>query len=102
MTQRSRGRLPFVQRNRNVVISDGDTAVKLEFLFQTDCALEPFRALLWIPHRESEVTHHSKFKWDFHVRSLKSNRPRQNRYFRRVGVEGNVPEKTEAKSSGAI
>src|SRR5205807_529991 len=70
MTQRSRGRLPFVQRNRDVVISDGDTAVKLELLFQTKCALEPFRTLFRISYRESEVADHSKFKWNFHVRSL--------------------------------
>src|SRR2546421_3408801 len=70
VTKRSRRRLPFVQRNRDVVISNGDTAVKVELLFQTKCALEPFRALLWIPHRQSKVTDDSELKWNFHVRSL--------------------------------
>src|SRR5438552_9973221 len=70
MIKSSRRRSPFVQRDRDVVISDGDAAVKLELLFQTKCALEPFRALLRIAYRQAEVADHSKFKWNFHVRSL--------------------------------
>src|SRR5437764_11550340 len=70
VTKCSRGRFSFVQGNGDIVISDGDTALKLEFLFQTKGALEPFRTLVRIAHRQAEVTDYSKFKRDFHGVSL--------------------------------
>src|SRR6266700_3955449 len=47
---RSGRRLPLEQRNRDVVITDGDTIFEFEFFAQPQSTLEPFRALFRIAH----------------------------------------------------
>jgi len=40
----------FEQRDRDVVVANRDAVIEIEFLFQPQSALEPFRAFLWIAH----------------------------------------------------
>jgi hypothetical protein len=68
VTECSRRRLAFVQRNRDAVVADCDATFELELLLETKRALEPFRAFFRVPHRQSEMTDHTYRKWSLHRR----------------------------------
>ena len=56
----------FEQCDRDVVISDGNAAIKLKLFSQTQRALEPFRAAPRITNGQSEVTDNAQGKRNFH------------------------------------
>src|SRR3954467_619309 len=64
VTEGLRRRLPFVQRDGDVLVSDGHSAVELEFLLQAERALKPLRALARIAHGKSEMPDLTKREWN--------------------------------------
>jgi len=73
------GRLSPKERDRNVVVADGNTAVEFELLAQSQHSLKPARALLGIPHGESEMADVAKLKWHFHFHIPNKSRPCEKR-----------------------
>src|SRR5438067_1805003 len=72
---------PLVEGNRYVVISNRDSAVELELLFQTERALEPFRASFRAAHRQSEVADHAHREWSFFPHGLLKSRKHSDRIY---------------------
>ena len=62
---RFRQRLPFEERDRDVVVANSNAASEFEFLFQSQRALEPLRAFLRIAHRQSEVADNTERERNF-------------------------------------
>src|SRR5262245_55953938 len=81
MINRFRRRFSFEQRDRDVVVSNRNAIVEFEFFSQAQGALEPFRALLWIAHRQSKVANFSECEWNIHF----------ERVVRRLFLVGTVP-----------
>ena len=61
-----RRRTAFEKRDRDVVITDGDTILEVELLLESKCPLEPTRALLRIAHRQAKVTDGAEIEWNAH------------------------------------
>lgn len=59
--------LPLVERDGDIGVAHGDTAIELKFLCQSQRALKPFRALLWVAHCQSKMTNHTQRKWSLHL-----------------------------------
>ena len=62
---RFRQRLPFEERDRDVVVANSNAASEFEFLFQSQRAFEPLRAFLRIAHRQSEVADNTERERNF-------------------------------------
>src|SRR3954470_451999 len=89
MPDRARQWFPFVERNGDVVVSNRDPLFERELLFESQRALKPSGASLWISHRQSEVAddadserrflaHVIKRRWS--RRSWAGALPRQSRW----------------------
>src|SRR6266567_6670112 len=71
MVNRFGRRFALEQRNSNAVVANGDAIFEIEFLVQSKCALEPFRAFFRIAHRQSKVPNFPEYKGNFHTKKLK-------------------------------
>ena len=59
-----------MQRDGDVVISDGNAVSEFELLFQSEDAFEPLRAFFWIAHRQTEMADCSNLKWHLHAQFI--------------------------------
>src|SRR5439155_24175464 len=71
VVNRSGRRFALEQRNRDAVVANGDAILEIEFLVQSKCAFEPFRALFRIAHRQSKMANFPECEWNFHTKKLK-------------------------------
>lgn len=62
-----RGRPSLHERDRDVIVSNGDAIFKLKDFFETKNALEPFRTLFRMTDGKSKMTDVTDMKWrSFH------------------------------------
>ena len=66
VVERFRRRLPFEERDRDVVVANRNSIFEFEFLAQTECALKPERAFLWVAHGQTKMSDHAELERDFH------------------------------------
>src|SRR5256885_3600482 len=66
MVERFRRGLSFEERDRDIVVADRDSISEFEFLAQTECALKPERAFLWVAHGQTKMSDHAELERDFH------------------------------------
>src|SRR5205085_7833062 len=66
MVERFRRGLSFEERDRDIVVADRDSISEFEFLAQTECALKPERAFLWVAHGQTKMSDHAELERDLH------------------------------------
>jgi hypothetical protein len=61
-----RRRTAFENRNRDVVIPDGDAILEVELLLESQRALEPLCTLLRVAYGQAKVTDGAESEWNAH------------------------------------
>ena len=61
-----RRRMAFEERDRDVVVADGDAILEVELLLESQRALEPLRTLLRIAYGQAKVTDGAESEWNAH------------------------------------